>query len=64
MSEYGPDYEAVEIESVTVTTLVPYADGPEFREYTPEPENLQDVLILMDDPEHAERVIDVEIERS
>jgi len=63
MSEYGPDYESIEVKSVTVTTLVPYTDGPEFREYNPEPENLQDLLNLLDDPEHAERVIDVEIER-
>jgi len=52
-----------EIESATVTSVVPYSDTPELRTTTVDTiAGLSSVLNNINDPQVAEMVVDVEIE--
>jgi len=56
------DYESIEIDHATVTTMVPYTEEPEYREYSVSSgAELETLLFQMEDPAHAERVVDVEL---
>jgi len=55
------DYDVVVAPpTVTVLTVVPYAEEPEYREYTVPSDELPMFLAEMDDDQHAERVVRVE----
>jgi len=47
----------------TVVTVVPYTDGPEYREYRPDPDELPMLLESIDDERVAEMVVSVEPRR-
>jgi len=56
------DYETLDIESATVTSIVPYADEPELREYTAESlTELSNIILNLGSDAVAERVLDVDI---
>lgn len=56
------EYETVDVLTATVTTLVPYADDPEVRSYTVHSEEeLRDLVLDMQNPQHTEEIIDVSI---
>lgn len=58
-------YRTVPIESVTVTTVVPYSEEPEFREYHAEGKwEAIELLQRIRNPQHAEFVVDVEVTES
>ena len=59
MSEYEPDV-VVAPATFTVTTVIPYTDEPEYREYTLPSDELPLFLEELDNPQIAERVINVE----
>jgi hypothetical protein len=46
---------------ITVTTVVPYADEPEYREYSVPSDELPTFLENLDRPEIAERVLNVDL---
>lgn len=55
------DYDVVVAPTTfTVLTVVPYAEEPEYREYTVASDDLPMFLAEMDDDQHAERVVTVE----
>lgn len=47
---------------VTVTTVVPYTNESEYREYSVEPDHLHGLLETLEDQGHAEKVVDVNLE--
>jgi len=52
-----------EIESATVTSVVPYTDTPELRTYTVDSiTELGELIMDLQNPQVAEMVVDVEIE--
>lgn len=59
-----PDYERVSVSGATIYTLVPFTPDPEVREYDVQTTTeLAEVYRQLNNPEHAEEVIDVVIER-
>jgi hypothetical protein len=61
MSERDRDYDVVVAPpTFTVLTVIPYADEPEYREYTVPSDDLPMFLAEMADDQHAERVVTVE----
>lgn len=54
-------YTKRDVAEATVITCIPYADGPEYHEYEATGDELPDLLMTMEDPEHCERVVDVDL---
>lgn len=55
------DYSEREVASATVLSVVPYADGAEYREYEVSGEELPDLLEGINHPEVWEMVVDVDV---
>jgi len=57
------DYETLDIERATVTSIVPYADDPELREYTVYSlSELTNLVLNLESEQVAERILDVTID--
>lgn len=59
-----PEYDEIDIEDASVITGIQYTEGTEFREYDVPPEELPIFLSQVNDPETAEQLITVNIDRS
>lgn len=60
MTEF--DHQTVDLACAVVVTLVPYTEDPEVRQYTAESEaELMELLDRIEDPAHAERVLDITV---
>jgi len=60
-TQYGPDYDIVDVESATVLSVIPYTEGAEYREYEVSGEELPYLLQNIEDPQVAERVVSVDV---
>lgn len=59
----GFGYSKTDIDSATVLSVVPYSDGPEYREYSVDSEGLPGLLSSIRDDEVSEMVVNVDVER-
>jgi hypothetical protein len=57
-----PDHETINPDTVTVYTVVPYTEGPEYRKYELDPEPATWFIQDIQSPKIGEMVLNVEVD--